>query len=341
MKNAALLSPCVKRKSDKQIYVIVGLVSLLIYFLIYGGYVINPMYTDWLFDSKDLTQHYLGWVAYRNGSWTFPIGLTDKFAYPNYTSVMFTDSIPVFAVIFKIFSPVLPESFQYFGIWGAMCFVLQGCFGVRIFRRFFNDEGVIICGSLLLVLSPVMLFRMYMHTSLGGQWILLYMLDLLFSYEKYSDKRKVYLKIALTGFLASAIHMYFTLMCGIILLGVCMMDFFKSRKAWNTIRFLLDYVASSVFTVGILGGFSSNGTSFVDSGLGYYSMNYNALFNPQGWSVVSAYDSPDWSVFLKNQPLFTNGQYEGLGYIGGGWIAAFDYGSFSSFRKRKDKTVCV
>ena len=91
---------------------IAGTIGAFVFITIYGTKILNPCYTDWLMSGGDLSQHYLGWKMYRNGDWTFPIGLTDQLAYPHYTSVIFTDSIPVFAVFFKLISPILPNDFQ-------------------------------------------------------------------------------------------------------------------------------------------------------------------------------------------------------------------------------------
>lgn len=118
------------------IYVITAAAAFLVFCSIYGIHVLNPTYTDWLMSGGDLTQHYLGWKAYRNSSWHFPIGMTDTLAYPYLTSVIFTDSIPLFAVFFKILSPILPAEFQYFGFYGLLCFILQAVLAVRIIRNF-------------------------------------------------------------------------------------------------------------------------------------------------------------------------------------------------------------
>ena len=113
-------------ENDRIVYGLAAAAGALAFMLIYGVNVLNPVWDDWLLGRGDLTQHYLGWCFFRRGSWTFPIGLTDNLAYPSYTSVIFTDSIPLFAVFFKVLSPVLPETFQYFGWWGIMSFALQG-----------------------------------------------------------------------------------------------------------------------------------------------------------------------------------------------------------------------
>lgn len=83
------------------IYGIAALIGVVSFISVYGVYVLNPVYDDWLLGRGDLTQHYLGWCFYRRGQWIFPIGLTNQLAYPNNTSVIFTDSIPLFAVFFQ------------------------------------------------------------------------------------------------------------------------------------------------------------------------------------------------------------------------------------------------
>ncbi len=82
-------------ENDRVLYGLAALAGALAFVMIYGINVLNPVYDDWLLGQGDLTQHYLGWCFYRRGSWTFPIGLTDNLAYPSYTSVIFTDSIPL------------------------------------------------------------------------------------------------------------------------------------------------------------------------------------------------------------------------------------------------------
>ena len=140
-----------KRNSDGILYILSSMIGIVVFIALYGVDVLNPFYDDWLLGKGDLTQHYLGWCFYRRGDWTFPIGLTDNLAYPSYTSIIFTDSIPVLAVFFKMFSFILPDTFQYFGWWGIACFALHGFFAVKILREFSIGEiqtliGSVFCG---------------------------------------------------------------------------------------------------------------------------------------------------------------------------------------------------
>lgn len=283
----------------------VAALSVLAFVLIYGYHVINPVYTDWLLGKGDLSQHYIGWQAFRNGSWLFPIGMTDQLSYPGHSSIIFTDSIPVFAVFFKLFRAVLPTEFQYFGFWGILCFVLQGVFAARLIQRFVPNRLYVILTSMLFVLAPVMIWRMYAHTALAGQWILLFALDTFFAGREKPTNR-IAARWAVLGALSSAIHIYFVLMCGIILAGFCLEDVIRTKRILKSLMLLIVYSVSALFVVALLGGLSS-GMGTAGGGLGMFSFNLNAFFNPQGWSRLL----PDLSTY-------GDGQYEGFAYLGAG-----------------------
>ena len=211
-------------------YGISAILSVILFCMVYGVRILDPTYTDWLLRGGDLSQHYLGWRAYRNSKWMFPIGLLDTLAYPNVTSVIFTDSIPVFAVFFKLFSPFLSDDFQYFGLWGMVCFILQGYFSIRIMKHFTECKLYLLLSSILFTIAPVMVWRMYIHTALAGQWILLLAIEPLFAYRKYENGRKIYTVFVLIGALASSIHLYFVPMCGMALVAFCMEDIFIRKQ---------------------------------------------------------------------------------------------------------------
>ena len=276
-------------------YWVIGGISILIFISIYGIYVLNPTYTDWLMSGGDLTQHYLGWKGYRNSSWHFPIGMMDTLVYPETTSIIFTDSIPLFAVFFKIISPVLPESFQYFGLWGLLCFIMQGILAARILKNFTNNKTVLIVSSLLFCLTPAMIWRMFAHTALAGHWILLLGLEPIFAHQKYHDNKKIYAVVALLGTLSASVHIYFILLNGIILVGGCISFILFYKAVKKSVYILEVYIISASAVVALLGGFSS-GVQAAAWGLGYYSFNLNALFNPMGWSDV-----------YKDLPLYQGG----------------------------------
>ena len=125
-----------KKENRNSILFISGALLGLIFFLaIYG---ISPViFTEDSFIingyiEKDISQHYSGWMLYRNSPWRFPVGLGENIAYPYGNVVSFTDSIPMFAIFFKLFRAILPETFQYFGLFVMLCFMLQGAFAALL-----------------------------------------------------------------------------------------------------------------------------------------------------------------------------------------------------------------
>ncbi len=293
-------------KNDAILYGLAALAGALAFVLIYGVRILDPVYDDWLLGQGDLTQHYLGWCFYRRGSWTFPFGLTDNLAYPSRTSVIFTDSIPLFAVLFKVLSPLLPETFQYFGWWGIMSFALQGFFAAKILREFSIGRVQILTGSIFFVVSPIVIERMYRHTALGGHWLILMAVYLFIRHRKdYQNVRKTALAWGIVGGLVAAVHLYFLPMCGVFVCGYTLCSFLRDRKIrWRQLLPGIAFAGALSGVTYLLGGFSTRSASEGD-GLGEWSFNLNGFFNEKGYSR-----------FLDALPMYRDGQYEGFAYLG-------------------------
>lgn len=297
------------------INIVAALLGGIAFVLIYGVKILNPLYTDWLLTGGDPSQHYLGWEFFRRSDWYFPLGLTDQLAYPLKTSVIYTDSIPIFAVFFKLFRSILPRQFQYFGIWGLLCFVLQGYYAAKILGERSSSKTVILAGSIFFIVSPIMVFRMYYHTALAAHWLILLAIYFYFKHEKeYRDIFKPVMQWGILGILIGSIHLYFVPMCGAVLLGYILCSIWKERKI--RIRFFYPGISFSVglfLTVYLLGGFSS-GADTGTNNLGLFSFNLNAFLNPMSYSTLLKNTS------LWNWPFYTQGQYEGFSYLGMGII---------------------
>lgn len=310
MKNAQ------NRDNWKIAYILAMLLGAICFLGIYGWYVLNPLYTDWLLLGGDLKQHYLGWEYYRRGAWTFPIGLTDQLAYPNATSVIFTDSIPLFAVSFKLINGFLPEYFQYMGLWGLLSFMLQGLLTVMLLKEFRLTKVQALLTCPLLIVAPTVIEKMFRHTSLGGQWIILCALLLYVKHrDEYQDVKKTSMKWGLLGLLIASVHLYFLPMCGMILGGYILCSFGKEKRI--AVKYVLPGITFMVGIVGntfLLGGFVS-GNGGMGDGLGECSFNLNGFFNAKGYSR-----------FFPSLKMCYDWQYEGFAYLG---LGAFILLAFS------------
>ncbi len=293
------------------IYGVATLLGAVIFIAVYGFTILNPFYTDWLINGRDLMQHYLGWEYFRRAEWLFPIGMTNNLAYPLESSVIFTDSIPLLAVIFKVLTAGIDGRFQYFGWFGLGCFMLQGYWSARILQRWITDKGQVLIGSVFFILSPTVIFRMYYHTALAAQWLILIAIYLCIVHkDNYQKIGKTSLQWLIVGALIGSIHLYFVPMCGMLLAGYILYSFVEEH------RIRLKYIAPGIGfcmglfgSVALLGGFATGIDSGSSDSLGYYSFNLNGFVNPIGYSKV-----------MKWLDVYQEGQYEGFAYLGLGLI---------------------
>ncbi|OHD21858.1 MAG: hypothetical protein A2Y34_11120 [Spirochaetes bacterium GWC1_27_15] len=226
--------------------------------------------------------------------------------YPAGTTISFTDSIPLFAIPFKIFKDVLPQNFQYFGFWILFCYILQGIFSFLLLKRISNNILIQLIGSIFFIVSPIIVARSGGHFALMGHWVILAILFVIFS--NFSIK-KTYFLLSFLFLLALLIHPYFLFM-------IFLLSFIKSlnivifeHKLKQTIIFYSISIVMIVFLAFLIGFFQISISQAKATGFGDYSLNLNALINPQ-----------DFSCFLKERKYAIFGQYEGFNYIGLGLI---------------------
>lgn len=269
---------------DNQVWILGAFVGIVTFICIYGVQVLNVTYIDWLLGGGNLTQNYLGWCFYRDSPWTFPIGLMDRMTYPNEVSMIYTDSIPLAAVFFKLFRGILPDRFQYFGLWGAMCFGAQGAFGALLIHHYVRKRAEAVVGSLLFVITPVMLAQVTVNLALGAQWLILCSFYLGIQRKEMTEGRSAG-RWGLLGALAAGSQLYFIPLCGLVLVSFLLSDALRRKRVRQDLAGLLAYLAASVGTVALLGGFSHTHIPDMPS-LEQAGFNLNGLLNPQGWSQV-------------------------------------------------------
>ena len=189
--------------NKKIVYGIVALASILLFVSLFGVTCLNPLNIQWLLKNPDLYNHYLKWDAFRHSDFAFPIMGSNAITYPDYSSYITRENVLILELLFKILSPVLPVNFQYFGIWGLACFVLQGVFSVKLFSKFCEDNNKILVSSLIYMVFMSVMGRMYLGTAMSAQWMLTLMAILFLNYVKQAySLRQVYCYTGLISVLA-------------------------------------------------------------------------------------------------------------------------------------------
>lgn len=298
-----------------------GLTGALIFYLIYGTGTLDTGRVDWLFNLGDNAQHYLGWVFFRNDPWTFPIGFSCSLGYPVGTCVCFTDSIPLLAVPLKVISFWLPETFQYFGWWTLLNFILQGALAALILYEVTGKRLAAVIAPLFFCTADILLFRVFRYTPLSGQWIILVAIYLYFLNRRGSQHNNLWPLVHITAVL---IQGYFFVMTFVVYCGTLLERYLQDRKVWPIIKNLAISLAATGLVMWIVGFFTAS-VDLSDAGLGYFKANLNAFFNPM----------TGWSRFFQPLPLAPDTYRMNVNYLGLGIILLFIPGAVMFFIRQK------
>ena len=297
-----------------------ALIGLIFFAWFYGLDIVNPTYTDWIWQpiTHDTAQHQLGWEFLRQDS----NGMIIKgLAYPVGLSAVFMDVIPLFTLIFKPFIAWLPSNFQYFGIWGLLCYLLMGGLSAVIMRRiwlrvFGRDNArrrlgwqylFIAAGSLIFVLSPMVMARSFYHPALAGQWIILLGFIVIINSPKFRHSVSLVAVWALIMVLAVLVHPYFLPMMGALMV-ISIVRYWPKLTGKTTLRRLIKALAMILVpsilclaVFGLNGGFTQ-GTGSEVHDLEEKGFNLLSFVNPMGYSIIPAFPnrsgSPETMMWL-------------------------------------------
>jgi len=279
------------------------ILGAIAFFLVVGPRALNPTNLAWL-ESGDSAQHYIGWLFFRQSEWSFPLGLNPNYGLELSSAIIFSDSNPLLAFLFKPFSSWLPPSFQYFGIWLLACFLLQAWFAQKLVGLISDSVVLRTLGAGMFLFAPPMIWRLFAHANLVGHFFIVAALYLAF----VPGLKRRSLAWGITLVLAALVHAYFLAMVGLIwfadILG-------KKRSAVLPTKKAILEICAIVSVTGIAcwqAGYFTVGQGAVAGGYGYYRMNLLSIFDASGWSYI-----------LRDIPE-ARGDYEGFNYLGMGVI---------------------
>ncbi len=299
------------------------LIGAAVFIATFGVAILNPFYTTWLIHAGDLTVNYYGWEFYRASALQFPLGVIGNLSHFMPTSIVYTDSLPLVALPLRLLSFMLPQApFQYFGIYGLICFMLQGLFGGLIIKKYTANFLIGISTVILVVVSQPLIARMFGHTALASQWLVLACIYLIVSSRALRIRTVAMWWIIILG-LTPLIHAYYLPMVGVLFLSYC---FIGKEKLWHKAAIFFIGAGVSIVTFWLAGGFVLHGGES-SSPLDLYTADLNTLYNASQYSSIL----PSFAM--------SPGAYEGIAYLGLGAILIIIAGGIvwavSYFTKKK------
>lgn len=293
--------------------IIVCISLLALYQHRYGLGMLNPTNDGWLM-KHDWATNYLGWFFYRNEPWGFPIGKISNYMFPVGTNIGFTD-IPLLGIFFKLFSPILPDKFQYIGMWLFLSHVLLAYFLLKLFELFSLRGLLQLMATLIVVFNPVLIHRSF-HPALCCHWLIVASLWIYFlDFQKYSPARLLVYQgwLLLIGGL---INPFFAVIEGGFLMALAWRYWLFDRTLSFGRTLLIPAAACAVlllcwYVVGLF-GFNNQDDLGIRGGYGLYAYNLNSLYNSMGFSTI-----------IQVFPVVSWHQYESFMYLGAGMIGLF------------------
>lgn len=224
-----------------------------------------------------------------------------------------TAGVVLVGLPFKLLSPILPEQFQFLGLWTVSNFVLQGYFSERLFRYFGLSIWERFLGVLTLLASPVFIFRIGMtHLDLSAHWLILAALLVYVSGPSSRRTTWQYL-LPLTALLVNIYLFVIVIMISVAGEAKHMLIPQQGLASFrNSIFRVLGILSASVLLWWVIGYSTFLGSA---RGEGFFRINALAFFNPQYSSTES------FSLILNSVPLIGSRQFfsqegEGFAYIG-------------------------
>ena len=281
---------------------LIGLAAFVFYT---GGAIVRPTSIEWLMRG-DFAQHFLGWNFFRHAPLLqFPLGTNWNYGESLSSSIVFTDSTPLFAFLFRPIASLLPEPFQYIGIWLALTLMLQGIFAYKLLSLFSKQRLAVLLATAFFVIAPPLWWRINIESdALSAHWLILAALYLYFK-DKYSGRSGIVLL-----WVAALTHAYLLAMVLAIWAANLLQRWLKGQMSYRGVAgYGLASAASLAFVMWATGYFMVHSGLSYPSALNFYRMNLLSLVDPMGL----------WSTVLPNLPR-GGGEYEASCYLGSGML---------------------
>lgn len=200
----------------------------------------------WSAHSGDRVQHLAGLNMYLMSEWQFPLLNFNTLNYPYGGNVAFTDAIPVFAFLLKVFLPKNVGFINPLGYWVALNFILQAFSAWWITRELKVNSWAFLVFLIFAFLTYPVWMQKIIQVALMSHWIILFAIAL---YIRGFKRKKIsFIGWALLLFFSFYIHLYLFAMAFIFYLAANLeTKYFLSWKYFFSLIFPVLPLAISLF----------------------------------------------------------------------------------------------
>lgn len=289
------------------VFILGCIIGVIQFIFLYGTACLSPFNTVWMINAgSDAYVHYIGWECFKSEAWNFPLGKINSICFPLGSAIVFTDSIPWFAIPWKYLCHIFHlDKFQYFGIYGLLSFALQGGFSAIILKKYIHQEYLCLACATIFIYSEPMINRMFGHTALGGHFLILGGIAVFIYSKQWSFLKKIVVWSLLCG-IAVCNHPYIGFMLCMIFSATCIYYIVILKQ--SLLRCIGLFFTVALITGGlfyIAGGFIGEAADEFHL-LGQAALNLNSLFDSYGNSRL-------FPSLEKSPTLFYGEGYQFLG----------------------------
>ena len=264
----------------------------------------------------DIAKGEIGWFHYARDPWRFPVFDVGNYHYPEGSSLILSDSLPLFAlpakVAYRLNDDMTRRPPIYSGWWVALCFVLQAVAASRLLQALGVRQYVPhVAGIALFCYMPIVMLR-FGQAALMAQFLILLALEGYVRAKREGLTRGQWIALCALPPVSLLVHPYLTVMCG-ALVATAIVDQWRARQL--DLRGAASRFGGMALTALLLmllsgGFFTAVRGTFGDYGL--YSLNLLSPWVPFAPTLAGRVLGTDTPVIPGSN------QWEGGAYLGAG-----------------------
>jgi hypothetical protein len=265
----------------------------------------------WVRPEGDFIGYVVAWHYFIGDAWRLPLFEVPAMEYPEGGSVIFSDALPLTALITKVLHSLFGVAVIPFGWWTFLTYVLHGAMAARLVWACGTRSLWSSLGAATLALCNIFFLWRLPHIALSSHFVLIWALAVYFESARRGRLRTV--EICLLLAITMMVNAYLFAMAAVVAAATVIALWQQKQLRWIDLRtlgvgFLILVGAAIVQGYGVL---LARPGSLTAPGFGVYSWNMvTLLVPPEGF----------WGFPRGVVRDATGGQYEGETYIGTGAV---------------------